>query len=47
MLDVGVARAYQSYLVSHPLTGNPNTDSDVLNVPPPIEWLLGDGTRQS
>jgi hypothetical protein len=45
-LDVGVAKAYQSYLVSHVLTGNPNMDSDVLNVPPAIEWpLVGDGMR--
>jgi hypothetical protein len=43
-LDVGVARAYQKYLVSHARTGNPNMYSDVEGVPPAIEWpLVGDG----
>lgn len=45
--DVGVAKDYQGYLVSHALTGNPNTYSDVFNVPPAIHWpLVGDGTGQ-
>ena len=42
-VDVGVARAYRSYLVSHALTGSPNTGGDVLNAPPAIEWPLTEG----
>jgi hypothetical protein len=45
--DVGVAKDYQGYLVSHALTGNPNTYSDVYSDPSAIEWpLVGDGTGQ-
>ena len=32
------AQAYQSYLVSHARSGNPNTYAKVLNVPPAINW---------
>ncbi len=32
------AQAYQSYLVSHARSGNPNTYAKVLNVPPTINW---------
>ncbi|OCK83949.1 alpha/beta-hydrolase [Lepidopterella palustris CBS 459.81] len=34
----GVSKAYQSYLVSHARTGDPNTYRDILNIPPTIEW---------
>jgi hypothetical protein len=34
----GVARGYQSYLVSHARSGNPNSNRELLNVPPTIEW---------
>lgn len=32
------AQAYQSYLVSHARSGDPNTYADLLNVPPAINW---------
>ena len=32
------AQAYQSYLVSHARTGNPNTYRKVLTIPPAISW---------
>jgi hypothetical protein len=34
----GVARGYQSYLVSHARSGNPNTNRELLNDPPTIKW---------
>jgi len=35
--DVTVSKAYQSYLVSHAMTGNPNYYLELLN-PPTIVW---------
>ena len=32
------AQSYQSYLVSHARTGNPNTYAKVSNIPPAIHW---------
>ena len=32
------AQAYQSYLVSHAQTGDPNTYKKTLNIPPAISW---------
>lgn len=32
------AQAYQSYLVSHARTGNPNTFRKTINLPPAISW---------
>ena len=34
----GLASAYQSYLVSHARTGNPNTYKKTLNIPSAITW---------
>ena len=34
----GLAQAYQSYLVSHARTGNPNTYKKTINLPPAITW---------
>ncbi|KAF2816279.1 alpha/beta-hydrolase [Mytilinidion resinicola] len=38
----GVARGYQSYLVSHARFGNPNSNQS-LNIPPTIEWPVVGG----
>jgi hypothetical protein len=44
--DVAVSKAYQSYLVSHDMTGNPNYYLELLN-PPTIVWpRVGDVTGQ-
>ncbi|KAL8930417.1 MAG: hypothetical protein Q9208_000601 [Pyrenodesmia sp. 3 TL-2023] len=34
----GFSQAYQSYLVSHARTGDPNTFKKTINVPPAITW---------
>ena len=34
----GFAEAYQSYLVSHAMTGDPNSHRLIINVPPTIPW---------
>ena len=34
----GLAQAYQSYLVSHARTGNPNIYKKTFNIPPAITW---------
>jgi hypothetical protein len=44
--DVAVSKAYQSYLVSHAMTGNPNYYLELFN-PPTIVWpKVGDVTGQ-
>jgi hypothetical protein len=44
--DVAVSKAYQSYLVSHAMTGNPNYYLELLN-PPTIVWpKVGDVAGQ-
>jgi carboxylesterase type B len=37
-LIAGYSRALQSYLTSYTITGDPNTNRKVLNVPPTIKW---------
>jgi len=37
LLIPGVARGYQSYLVNHARTGNPNSNESI-NIPPTIQW---------
>lgn len=45
--SVGLSQDYQSYLVSHARTGDPNTYRIPLNIPPTINWpkvgLTSDG----
>lgn len=36
----GFAQAYQSYLVSHARTGDPNPYKKTLNIPPAITWYV-------
>ncbi|KAL8895702.1 MAG: hypothetical protein Q9207_008054 [Kuettlingeria erythrocarpa] len=40
----GFSQAYQSYLVSHARTGDPNTSKQFLGVPPTIRWPMPMGT---
>ncbi|OCK76786.1 alpha/beta-hydrolase [Lepidopterella palustris CBS 459.81] len=36
--NAGVSKAYQSYLVSHAMTGDPNSNRLIFNLPPTIQW---------
>ncbi|XXG95426.1 hypothetical protein Hte_001688 [Hypoxylon texense] len=38
LLFAGVATALQSYLTSYILTGDPNTNRKILNLPPTVRW---------
>lgn len=38
------ANAYQSYLTSHARSGNPNTHSAKINLPPAINWPIAGNT---
>lgn len=45
-LFVGIAEAYQSYITSYAITGDPNTRRATLNVPPAIAWNHPDSSGE-
>lgn len=46
LLFAGISTALQSYLTSYILTGNPNTNRKILNIPPTVRWPKPSSTSE-